>query len=81
MESVEKLESLNFPEQLKTINICACGPLRVTGGLLNGNLLQEGSKIIMITSQGGSVGWRPVQNPKGTDYGHHVSCNNMIDVK
>jgi NAD(P)-dependent dehydrogenase (short-subunit alcohol dehydrogenase family) len=74
MEEVEKLSNLNFPEQLKTIDICACGPLRVTSSLLNGNLLQEGSKIIMITSQGGSVGWRTVQNPKGTDYGHHVSC-------
>ena len=72
MEAVETLETLNFPEQLKTIDICACGPLRVAGSLLNGNLLQEGSKIIMITSQGGSVGWRPVQCPKGTDYGHHV---------
>lgn len=72
MEAVETLETLNFPEQIKTIDICACGPLRVTASLLNGNLLQKGSKIIMITSQGGSIGWRPVQCPKGTDYGHHV---------
>ncbi|GKY99324.1 hypothetical protein MPSEU_000887500 [Mayamaea pseudoterrestris] len=82
MEEVEKLDSLNFPEQIKTIDICACGPLRVASGLLNGNLLKEGSKIIMITSQGGSISWRPVQNPKGTDYGHHMSkaAANMMAV-
>jgi hypothetical protein len=28
----------------------------------------------MITSQGGSVEWRTVQNPNGHDYGHHVSA-------
>ena len=27
----------------------------------------------MITSQGGSVGWRFTQNPTGHDYGHHMS--------
>jgi short-subunit dehydrogenase len=73
MEAVETIDTLNFAEQIKTIDICACGPLRVSASLLHGNLLQKGSKIIMITSQGGSVEWRAVQNPAGTDYGHHVS--------
>eukprot|EP00494_Astrolonche_serrata_P014213 UN14345 len=27
----------------------------------------------MITSQGGSINWRDVQNPTGMDYGHHMS--------
>lgn len=27
----------------------------------------------MITSQGGSIAWRTVQNPSGGDYGHHMS--------
>ena len=65
---------MDFPEQLKTIDICACGPLRVTASLINGGLMGKGSKVIMITSQGGSVSWRPVQSPEGGDYGHHVSC-------
>ena len=65
-------ENLNFKEQIKTIDICACGPLRVSASLVNGGLLKEGSKIIMITSQGGSVTWRTTQNPTGHDYGHHV---------
>ena len=36
----------------------------------------------MITSQGGSIGWRFTQNPKGYDYGHHMSkaAANMMSV-
>jgi hypothetical protein len=40
--------------------------------LVNGGILQQGSKIIMISSQGGAIGWRTTQNPDGEDYGHHV---------
>lgn len=64
---------MNFFEQIKTIDICACGPLRISAGFFNAGLLKEGSKIATITSQGGSVDWRTVQNPNGHDYGHHVS--------
>lgn len=75
MKEVEKLDNLDFQDELKTIDICAIGPLRVTASLINGGLLKEGSKVIMITSQGGSVEWRPTQCPEGGDYGHHVSCS------
>jgi NAD(P)-dependent dehydrogenase (short-subunit alcohol dehydrogenase family) len=36
----------------------------------------------MITSQGGSIGWRFTQNPEGHDYGHHMSkaAANMASV-
>lgn len=70
---VEKLDTLDFDDEMKTIDICAVGPLRITSSLINNNILQEGSKVIMITSQGGSVSWRPTQCPEGGDYGHHVS--------
>ena len=69
---VEKLDTLDFDDEMKTIDICAIGPLRITSSLVNNNILQEGSKVIMITSQGGSVSWRPTQCPEGGDYGHHV---------
>jgi NAD(P)-dependent dehydrogenase (short-subunit alcohol dehydrogenase family) len=65
------------------IDICALGPLRVTAALYNGGLLlPEKSKVVVITSQGGSVGWRFVQNPEGGDYGHHMSkaAANMMAV-
>ena len=72
-EEEETLANLDFQDQLKTINICALGPLRVIASLIHGNLLREGSKVVNITSQGGSVSWRKIQNPEGHDYGHHVS--------
>jgi hypothetical protein len=71
---VEKLDCLDFADELKTIDICAIGPLRVTASLVNGGLLKEGSKVVVITSQGGSVEWRSTQCPEGGDYGHHVCC-------
>jgi len=64
---------LNFDEQLKMIDICAVGPLRVTAALHNARLLVPGCKVAMITSQGGSIAWRDVQCPTGGDYGHHMS--------
>ena len=70
MEECEKLDSMNFAEQVKTIDICAVGPLRVTTALHQGKLLKPKSSVIaMITSQGGSIDWRPVQCPDGGDYG------------
>ena len=71
--------TLNFDEQLKQIDICGLGPLRVTSALFNAGLLQDGSKAIIISSQAGSSSWRFTQNKdEGGDYGHHMSraaCN------
>ena len=55
------------------IDICAVGPLRVSNALYNAGKITKGGKIAMVTSQGGSVTWREVQNPSGGDYGHHMS--------
>lgn len=81
-EPVETLSTLNFEEEMKMIDICALGPLRITAALANANLLPEGSKVVIISSQGGSVTWRFVQNPNGQDYGHHMSkaAANMAGV-
>jgi len=83
MEECERLPNMNFKEQVKTIDICAIGPLRVSTALYNGKLLKPNSSVIaMITSQGGSIDWRPVQCPDGGDYGHHMSkaAANMMAV-
>jgi len=72
-EPEETLKSMNFKEQWKMIDICALGPLRISTNLVNAGLMKEGSRIAMITSQGGSISWRTVQNPTGGDYGHHMS--------
>lgn len=81
---VEKIvdKSVNFDEEMKMIDICAVGPLRITTGLMTAGLLKSGAKVAMITSQGGSIDWRTVQNPEGGDYGHHMSkaAANMMGV-
>jgi len=77
----ETIDTLNFEEQLKQINICALGPLRITSILRNNKLLKPNgqSRVAIITSQAGSAAWRSTQNKdKGGDYGHHMSraaCN------
>jgi len=74
MKEPETLDNLHFDEQIKMIDICALGPLRTTAALVNNGLMAEGASIATITSQGGSVTWRDVQNEGGPyDYGHHMS--------
>uniref|UniRef100_A0A7S2YA68 Uncharacterized protein n=1 Tax=Entomoneis paludosa TaxID=265537 RepID=A0A7S2YA68_9STRA len=72
-------DSLNFDEQLKQINICGLGPLRMNAALVQAKALADDAKLVIITSQAGSCEWRAVQNQdKGGDYGHHMSraaCN------
>merc|ERR1712194_82652 len=72
-------DSMNFEEQLKQIDICGLGPLRVNAALVQAKALAEDAKLVIISSQAGSAEWRSVQNKdKGGDYGHHMSraaCN------
>jgi NAD(P)-dependent dehydrogenase (short-subunit alcohol dehydrogenase family) len=80
-EPCEKIteNSLNFEEQLKQIDICALGPLRVNNAAVNTGALAADAKLVIITSQAGSCEWRKTQNKdEGGDYGHHMSraaCN------
>ena len=74
-----KEDTLNFEEEIKQIDICALGPLRMNNALINAKALADGAKLVIITSQAGSVEWRHTQNKDtGGDYGHHMSraaCN------
>jgi len=75
-EEHETLANMNFDEQLKQINICGVGPLRVSAALQKAGKVR--GAIVIITSQAGSAEWRFTQNPEGGDYGHHMSraaCN------
>ena len=66
--------TMDFADELKTIDICAVALLRVSAKLFTaGKLVAAGAKIAMITSQGGSIAWRDVQSSNGGDYGHHMS--------
>jgi len=78
-EPAENIDSLNFEEQIKQIDVCGLGPLRVNAACVNNKVLADGAKLVIITSQAGSVEWRSTQNAnEGGDYGHHMSraaCN------
>jgi len=71
--------TLNFEEQIKQIDICGLGPLRVNSAAVNSGVLADDAKLVIITSQAGSAEWRTTQNAnEGGDYGHHMSraaCN------
>lgn len=74
MEPIETIETCDFEEQLKMINICAVGMLRVTKAMVVNDLFAKDAKISFITSQGGSIQWRDTQNGgDNMDYGHHMS--------
>lgn len=45
---VEKIDSLNFEEEKKMIDICALGVLRITAAAVNAGLLGAGSKVCSI---------------------------------
>merc|ERR1719482_689168 len=70
-------DGMNYPEQLKQIDVCALGPLRVSEALQRAGLIR--GSIVIISSQAGSAQWRTTQNAnEGGDYGHHMSraaCN------
>jgi len=78
---------MNYTHQLLQIDVCAVGPLRISTALYKGGKIAADGKIIIITSQAGSVEWRFTQNPTPTpgdefhgNYGHHMSraaCNIM----
>ena len=74
----ETLSAMDFAEQLKQIDVCAVGVLRVSTACVNGGLVAAGGKVIIISSQAGSTDWRFTQCPDGGNYGHHMSraaCN------
>lgn len=83
-EPVERITdgTNNYAEELKMIDICAVGPLRVTTSLVRAGVVASGCRVAMVTSQGGSISWRTTQNPTGGDYGHHMSkaAANMMAV-
>jgi len=70
-------DGMFYEEQLKQIDICALGPLRVSEALVKAGKVK--GSIVIISSQAGSAEWRTTQNAnEGGDYGHHMSraaCN------
>eukprot|EP01041_Mallomonas_annulata_P001450 gene1450-2793_t len=77
--TTETFDELNFSEQRKMMEICAFAPLRITQQLCKSGHLASGSKIAMVTSEGGSIGLR-TEAEGGANYGHHMSkcAQNMM---
>ena len=61
------------------MEICAFAPLRILQQLIKRNVIVSGTKIAMITSEGGSIGLRTLEEGGG-NYGHHMSkcAQNMM---
>ncbi|KAI9724622.1 MAG: hypothetical protein M1828_003646 [Chrysothrix sp. TS-e1954] len=75
----ESFEELDYEKQLTMYKISAIGPTFIVSSLVKAGLLSKGSKIILITSESGSITLRH-ESEGGGMYGHHASkaAENMV---
>ena len=70
--AVETLDKPNWEDEVKTYTICAISPVFLIHYLLGGNLLKRGAKIVLISSEAGSIGLRH-EKEGGENFSHHAS--------
>ncbi|KAI8805496.1 hypothetical protein BJ742DRAFT_819823 [Cladochytrium replicatum] len=70
--TTDTIETINWKECRKMVEICAFGPLKISSALATEGMLPAGAKVVFITSEGGSIGLR-TEGEGGGNYGHHVS--------
>lgn len=77
--TTDTLEDLKPEKNVLMYEVCALGPLRLISKLVTEKLLVEGSKVGLITSEGGSIGLR-TEKEGGNNYGHRMSkcAENMM---
>lgn len=68
----ESLAEPDFDKEVKTYKICSIGPVFVVSALHSAGLLKKGCKIILISSEGGSITLRH-ESEGGGNYAHHGS--------
>ncbi len=68
----ESLNEPNFADELQTYKTCAIGPVFVVHALHKAGLLKNGSKVILVSSEAGSIGLRHEKEGGGL-YSHHAS--------
>jgi len=68
----ESLDEPNFEQEVKMYKVCSVGPVFVVHALYKTGLLKKGSKIILISSEAGSIALRH-ESEGGGLYGHHAS--------
>ena len=74
----ESFDKPDWDAELKMYTICAIGPVFVVQALVKAGLIKEkGGKVVLLSSEAGSVGLRH-ESEGGGMYGHHASkaaCN------
>ena len=70
--TTESFDEPKWDEQVKMYTIGAIGPVFIVHHLVKAGLLEKGSKIILVSSEGGSITLR-TESEGGGMYGHHAS--------
>ncbi|TKA80785.1 hypothetical protein B0A49_01933 [Cryomyces minteri] len=68
----ESLDEPNFDSEVLMYKTSSIGPVFIVHHLQKANLLKEGSKIILVSSESGSIALRH-ESEGGGNYGHHAS--------
>ncbi|KAF8586278.1 NAD(P)-binding protein [Ramaria rubella] len=70
--TTETLDKPNYEDELKMYQIVAIGPVFITHHLYKSAVFAEAAKLILITTEGGSIKLRTPEEGGG-NYGHHGS--------
>lgn len=75
----ETLEKPSFEDQQAMYTIVAIAPTIIVSALSNAKLLKKGSKIMLVSSESGSIALRQ-QSEGGGNFGHHAgkAALNMV---
>ncbi|KAL1303222.1 hypothetical protein AAFC00_006639 [Neodothiora populina] len=75
----ESFEEPDFDKEVLMYKTSAIGPIFVVHSLVKAGLLKEGSKIIIVSSESGSITLRH-ESEGGGNFGHHASkaASNMV---
>lgn len=68
----ETFDNPDWEKQLRMYTTSAIGPVFVVQSLFKAGLLSEGSKVILVSTEGGSITLRH-EKEGGGNYGHHAS--------
>lgn len=68
----ETFDSPDWDKEVKMYTTSAIGPLFVVHSLVKAGLLHEGSRVILVSSESGSITLRH-EKEGGGNYGHHAS--------
>ncbi|KAF5376436.1 hypothetical protein D9615_008654 [Tricholomella constricta] len=75
----ETLDDPNFADEIEMYKVVSIAPVFLAHHLYKSNVLSSGSKLILITTEGGSISLR-TKEEGGGNYGHHGSkaAANMV---